>query len=92
MKSKTGIVTRKCRLLCGQCRELRQVREADEVILLECGHSRTAEALPLAEGHISFESFQNLRRLSDVADKLFPLSRADEETSQRPFEDFLECR
>jgi hypothetical protein len=65
-------VTRNCRLLCPVCAgELRQVIEVNEIISLECGHTRP-EILPLLAGRVSVENIRTA-----AGRRLFPAQRDD---------------
>jgi hypothetical protein len=52
---------RNCKLLCPTCSDLKKVKqvlsdaESPTIAVLECGHMRPAELLPLKHGRISLE-------------------------------------
>lgn len=64
-------MTKRCKLLCPECREVKKVVEVSELARLECGHSRQLTTLPLTPGRISFEHCAARRQCAAVH-KLFP--------------------
>lgn len=75
MNLKTSITLR-CKLLCGECRELKQVESVEfdskgqTVVTLECLHQR-GELLPSASGHLSIEDVR-----TESGKEAFPLLAA----------------
>jgi hypothetical protein len=60
-------ITRKSRLLCPECKDMRRVKNVSlnpyrsPIVTLECGHKR-GEILPSQKGSISIETFAGLPR------------------------------
>lgn len=70
MKKSFGVITRHCRLLCPECRELKRVRNTPVTgnVVLVCGHARE-ELLRVSPGHVSIEHLR-----TEAGKRVFPIS------------------